>query len=382
MELSILIDTDGTVTFPSLSAELLPVAAALDPAFDPRDELTIAAVPPSPRVRYRETSHVPVALGRPLDEVDERELWRSHRQAPGGPTPGRPPCSRLDLKIELARRLLRSCGLCPWNCGVDRLAGQRGFCGLGREAYYSGEWLHYGEEAAIRPSHTVFLTGCSLRCVYCVTGESVEAPREGRRIVAADLAARIAARVREGARSISFVGGNPDQNILPILETLRACAVDTPVVWNSNLYCSSALMELLEGVVDVHVADLKYGGDDCARRCSGVARYWETVTANLVRAARDAELIVRHLALPGHRECCTEPLLRWVARALPGVAVNVMGQYRPHHRAIDGPWAELRERLRPEEARAAREFAVALGVNVLGEPDGENPPARAGDGCR
>jgi uncharacterized Fe-S radical SAM superfamily protein PflX len=59
-----------------------------------------------------------------------------------------------------------------------------------------------------------------------------------------------------------------------------------------------------------------------------------------------------------------------------------MGQYRPHHRAIDGPWAELRERLRPEEARAAREFAVALGVNVLGEPDGENPPARAGDGCR
>lgn len=361
MQLSILVDPEGTVTFPSLGSDLVGVAQALDSAFVPvgPGEATATA-------RYLATKRIPVELSRAVSACSDEELWTAHRASRDAePSAAECETSRLDVKIELATRLLRACRLCPWDCGVDRLAGQVGFCGLGREAFYSQEFLHFGEEPAIRPSHTIFLTGCSLRCVYCMTGESVVRPRQGTPLEPAEMAARIDRRAREGGRSISFVGGNPDQNLLPILETLSACWTDRPIVWNSNLYAAPTVMDLLDGVVDVHIADLKYGDDVCARRASGVPEYWNTVTANLGRAAADARLIVRHLLLPGHGDCCTVPVLRWLATHLPGVAVNLMAQYRPDHLVKPDAGRPLGRRVTLAETDAARSLAAALGVPLV-----------------
>jgi putative pyruvate formate lyase activating enzyme len=361
MQLSILVDPEGTVTFPSLGSEFVSVAQALDRAFVP-----LVPVGTTSAARYLDTKRIPTRLPRAVSRCSDEELWAAHRETrEAEPSDAECATSRLDVKIELATRLLRACRLCPWNCGVDRLAGQLGFCGLGRAAFYSQEFLHFGEEPAIRPSHTIFLTGCSLRCVYCLTGETVVRPRQGTPLEPADMAARIDRRAREGGRSISFVGGNPDQNLLPILETLRACWTDRPIVWNSNLYAAPTVMDLLEGVVDVHVADLKYGSDACARRASGVPAYWDTVTPNLGRAAADAHLIVRHLLLPGHGECCTGPVLRWMAAHLPGIAVNLMAQYRPDHLVKPGGRSPLGRRVTVAEAEAARRLAAALGVPLV-----------------
>jgi putative pyruvate formate lyase activating enzyme len=364
MELPIYFDADGTVTFPSLASELVPVARGLNPSFSPDTPAT-----PRPPARYRATQRTPVAPSPQWSDLSNEALWDWHartRDAEPEPRAERPIRSRLDLKIELATRLFASCTLCPWDCRVDRLAGELGFCGLGRDAFYSKELLHFGEEAEIRPSHTIFLTGCSLRCVYCMTGDSVVAPRTGQRVVPAAMAARIAERAGEGARSLSFVGGNPDQNVLGIFELLSACDTDLPVVWNSNLYGSLELMALLEGVVDIHVADLKYGNDGCARRLSAVPRYWETVTRNLRIAARDARVLVRHLLLPGHHDCCTVPVLHWVAENLSDVPVNLMPQYRPDHLVLQGRRPELRRSSSACEVTEARELAGSLGVMVTG----------------
>jgi putative pyruvate formate lyase activating enzyme len=366
MELRIYIDRDGSVTFQSLAADLVPVAQRLDPSLSARP-----ATRHREAARYLATRRTPVACppqwtGEPTDT-----LWAWHRETRAAETCAeRPRRSRLDLKIELTARLLARCTLCPWDCRVDRLAGELGFCGLGRDAFYTKELLHFGEEAEIRPSHTIFLTGCSLRCVYCMTGDSVVRPHTGRRVEPAAMAARIGERAREGARSISFVGGNPDQNLLPILEVLNACDVDLPVVWNSNLYGSVELMELLEGVVDIHLADLKYGNDHCAQRSSSVPRYWETVTRNLRTAARDARAIVRHLLLPGHHDCCTVPVLRWLAENLPGVPVNLMTQYRPDHLVLRGRQPELRRVTSVREIQASKDLAASLGVSLI---DDERP---------
>jgi putative pyruvate formate lyase activating enzyme len=334
----------------------------LDPSFSPDTPATS-----QPPARYLATQRTPVTPTRQWSDLSTDALWEWHE---GGrdtePAAKRPIRSRLDLKIELARRLFARCTLCPWDCRVDRLAGELGFCGLGRDAFYTKELLHFGEEAAIRPSHTIFLTGCSLRCVYCMTGDSVITPRSGQRLVPAEMAARIAERAREGARSVSFVGGNPDQNVLGILETLNVCDTDLPVVWNSNVYGSLELMALLEGVVDIHVADLKYGNDGCARRLSAVPRYWETVTRNLRIAARDARVLVRHLLLPGHHDCCTVPVVHWVAENLPDVPINLMPQYRPDHLVLQGRRPELRRSSSAREVTEARELAGSLGVTVTG----------------
>jgi putative pyruvate formate lyase activating enzyme len=362
MELHIYFDVDGTVTFPSLASGLVPVAQGLDPSFSPDTVVT-----PRESARYLATRRTPVASTPQWRDLSDDALWEWHRRTRDTePDAERPLRSRLDLKIELATRLLARCALCPWDCRVDRLAGELGFCGLGRDAFYTKELLHFGEEAEIRPSHTIFLTGCSLRCVYCMTGDSVVAPRTGHRLVPAEMATRIAERAREGARSLSFVGGNPDQNVLPILEVLNACDTDLPVVWNSNLYGAVELMELLQGVVDIHVADLKYGNDRCARRHSSVPRYWETVTRNLRIAAGDARVLVRHLLLPGHHQCCTVPVLRWLAENLAGVPVNLMAQYRPDHLVLQGRRPELRRFTSLREVNEARELAGALGVTLVG----------------
>jgi putative pyruvate formate lyase activating enzyme len=360
MRLSILVDPEGTVTFPSLGSALVNVARALDPAF----HLTGGPAVPA-GARYLSTKRIAVNLSRAASACSDDELWAAHRESRDAAPSVECTTSRLAVKIELATRLLRACRLCPWDCGVDRLAGKVGFCGLGRDAFYSQEFLHFGEEPAIRPSHTIFLTGCSLRCVYCMTGATVVQPSQGSLLEPADMAARIERRAREGSRSVSFVGGNPDQNILPVLETLRACTTDRPIVWNSNLYAAPMVMDLLDGVVDVHVADLKYGDDNCARRASGVPEYWDTVTANLRRAAADARLIVRHLLLPGHGDCCTAPVLRWLARELPGVPVNLMMHYRPDHLVKADGTTPLGRRLTVAEEEAARGLAAALGVSLV-----------------
>jgi len=239
-------------------------------------------------------------------------------------------------RVERARAIARRCHLCERRCGVDRLAGERGYNGLGARSHLFYEGLHYGEELELLPSHIVYLTGCNLRCVYCVVGEHILRANvdRGRPVAPSWLAARIAARRAEGARNVNFCGGEPSVNLVAVLETLALCPADTRVVWNSNFYHTEETAALLAGVVDVWLADWKYGNDGCARRLSVVPRYREVVERNLRAAlATGADTIVRYLVLPGHNECCFEPIARWLAREAQGARLSVLDQYTPFFRA-------------------------------------------------
>ena len=91
---------------------------------------------------------------------------------------------------------------------------------------------------------------------------------------------------------------------------------------------------LLDGVVDVYVADLKFGNNTCARQIAGVDAYMQIVTRNLLAAAQTTRLIVRHLLLPGHFECCYRPLVDWMCRHLPAAPFRVMTGYLPRWQAV------------------------------------------------
>jgi putative pyruvate formate lyase activating enzyme len=129
------------------------------------------------------------------------------------------------------------------------------------------------------------------------------------------------------------------------------------------MYMSRETMELLDGVIDLYLADFKYGNDQCAARLSSVDRYFEVVSRNNILASKQADMIVRHLMLPGHLECCTLPVLDWLAKNVPGSAVNIMGQYHPAHRALEH--AELRRGVSEESLCAARKHAIELGLNLI-----------------
>ena len=149
------------------------------------------------------------------------------------------------------------------------------------------------------------------------------------------------------------------------MESLLYVKTSIPQLWNSNFYMTREAMELLVDVIDIWLPDFKYGNDKCAFRLSAVPRYVEVVTRNLLLAAEHGDMIIRHLVLPGHLECCTRPVLEWIARHLKDrVLVNVMDQYRPMHRVARHPkrWPEIARPLTRREAEEAYRLAEELGL--------------------
>ena len=277
----------------------------------------------------------------------------------------KPEFSLLDLKIELANKILRSCRFCERRCQVDRTSGRLGVCGVGTQPRIASEFMHYGEEPELVPSYTIFFSGCTFKCVFCQNWDISQYPDGGALATPRALAMLIKKARQAGARNVNWVGGEPTPNLHAILEALSKCEVNIPSVWNSNMYLSSEAMRLLAGTQDVYLTDFKYGNDRCAERYSGVKNYFEIVSRNHMLASKDAELIIRHLVMPNHVECCTKPVLEWLAENLgPNTRVNLMDQYRPCYRADE--YEEINRRITSDEFSAALKIAEEVGLqNVI-----------------
>lgn len=275
-----------------------------------------------------------------------------------------PEVSLLDLKVEIANRMLSSCWFCERRCGVNRREGEKGFCGVGAIPRVASEFMHMGEEAPLVPSYTIFFAGCTFKCQFCQNWDISQDPNSGAEVTSRELARLVERGKEEGARNVNWVGGNPDPNLHAILEALRECEANLSSVWNSNMYYSSEAAELLRGTQDIYLTDFKWYDDACARKYSKVDRYLEVVSRNHLTSFGDAELIIRHLVMPGHLQCCTRPILHWIAKNLgPHVRVNVMDQYRPCYLASKYP--EINRPLTGSEYEQALRFAREAGLQNL-----------------
>ncbi len=272
-----------------------------------------------------------------------------------------PTKSYLELKIAIANRIVQSCRFCTRQCGVNRLTTGLGYCGCGSTMAVSSIFAHMGEEPELVPSGTVFTMGCTLRCRHCQNWAISQWQEDGAEVKPEELAREIEELRRGGCRNANLVGGEPTPWLWRWLETFRYVGVNVPVVWNSNSYFSLETAALLAGFVDVYLLDFKYGPGDCAQRISDAPDYWEVCIRNHLEAKRNGELIIRVLVLPGHLECCTKPILKWIAEKLgTDTRVNLMFQYRPEWRAHEIP--ELRRRLGREERKGAVELAKEAGL--------------------
>ena len=225
--------------------------------------------------------------------------------------------------LQRAMQEYRHCFLCEHRCGVDRAGGKRGFCEASAEARVYRYRVECGEEMELIPSQLLYLSGCNLRCVFCIGEADAVDPQRGRLLTGQFLAEVIENGCKQGARNLQWVGGEPTIHLPAILEAMAGCDPRLPVVWKSNFYGTIEGFALLEGLVDVYVADLKFGNDTCARQIAGVDGYMQIVTRNLLHVAQGARLIIRHLLLPGHLECCYRPIVDWMCRHLPA-ALSVL----------------------------------------------------------
>jgi putative pyruvate formate lyase activating enzyme len=269
--------------------------------------------------------------------------------------------SYLDLKIEIANRILSSCHFCTRRCKVNRHKGELGTCKCGKEITVCSIFEHVGEEPELVPSGTIFTMGCTMRCKHCQNWTISQWMENGEIYKPEDLAREVEHLRASGCRNANLVGGEPTPWLEQWLETFKHVSANVPIVWNSNSYYSPETAQLLAGFADIYLLDFKYGPGDCAKRISDAPNYWNVCTRNHLEAKKHGELIIRVLVLPDHLECCTQPILNWVADNLgTKTRVNIMFQYRPEWRAHEIP--ELRRRLKRQEMERAVELAEEAGL--------------------
>ncbi|MBN1257184.1 MAG: radical SAM protein, partial [Planctomycetes bacterium] len=222
----------------------------------------------------------------------------------------------------------------------------------------------------LAPSYVINLTGCNLSCLYCYTlADRLEQATTV--LTPAGLQEMLNAGRQGGALNVNFIGGEPTVNLPAILELFAGMDESLPLVWNTNAYCNLETLEMVFGLPAVYLADLKFGNPECSRRIGGARDYWE-VARNCIQAIYKREpekLIVRHVLMPGHVECCAQPVLEWFAHNLPGIRVNILTNYLVMPAARSDP--KLSRFLTAEEIAQVREIANDLKLNLIAGSDCE-----------
>jgi len=294
----------------------------------------------------------------------------------------------LEVRVARAYAILTDCQLCPRRCRVDRLSGETGMCRIASEAVVSSYGPHFGEEAplvGIHGSGTIFFTYCNLRCMFC-QNYSISQLGQGRVATNGEIAKMMLALQERGCHNINLV--TPTHVVPQILEALKIAAglgLSIPIVYNCGGYESVETLELLDGIIDIYMPDMKYSDERNARRFSGVKDYPAVNRAavkEMHRQVGDLQidergvakrgLLIRHLVLP-NGIAGTEGVVRFIAEEISrDTYLNVMAQYYPAHRAFK--LSALSCPLRREEFLEAVNLARRYGLERL---DGMRPRSLA-----
>jgi putative pyruvate formate lyase activating enzyme len=293
---------------------------------------------------------------------------------------------RLHRRGELRQRgealwgLMKSCRLCPRECGADRLGGQKGFCGASSRLQIAAHHPHFGEERPLvgrGGSGTVFFTHCPLRCVFCINWEISQGGQGRDRSVEA-LADMMLDLQEQGCHNLNVVTPTHySAHIVLALDVAAGKGLRLPVVYNTCGWERLEILETLNGVVDIYLPDFKYAEGRMASRYSSGADSYPEITkrallemhrqVGVARPAADGlmyrGLMIRHLVMP-NGVGGTRQVVEWIALHLPrDTYVNLMSQYRPMYRAFDYP--DIARRVTREEYEQAVRWARETGLSNL-----------------
>lgn len=286
--------------------------------------------------------------------------------------------SRKEFKkrIEISFEMLRSCRLCPRECGINRVIGEKGFCKVAYLPMVSSYGPHFGEEdvlVGVGGSGTIFFTGCNLGCVYCQNYD-ISQNMEGEEVPFESLAKMMVYLQNIGCHNINFV--TPTHQVPQILRALEIAidmGLSIPLVYNTGGYDSVETLKLLDGIFDIYMPDIKYSNEEFAKKYSLVDNYFyyaRLAVKEMYRQVGDLKvdengiayrgLIVRHLVLPNNIAGSYE-VLKFISEEISkNTFVNIMRQYYPTYRAYKFP--ELSRRITISEYYDVLNIAKELGL--------------------
>ena len=234
-----------------------------------------------------------------------------------------------------------NCTLCPRRCGIDRTAGERGFCGCPDIALVAKTMLHKWEEPALAGSGgsgAIFFGGCTLGCKFC-QNTAISSCATGKPMDSRQLRQAMEDLIAQGAENIDLV---TPTHFLPTIVPALSPKLPVPVVYNCGGYERIEALRQLAGKVDIYLPDLKYSQDALAFSLSGTKDYFQVATAAIQEMVQQTGpvcwdgdkitkgVIIRHLILPGYIENSLK-VLDWIGETFaPGhVLVSIMRQYTP-----------------------------------------------------
>lgn len=270
---------------------------------------------------------------------------------------------------------LSCCTLCPRKCGADR-NNSAGFCGCGTNIKAAKSQLHFWEEPCIsgeNGSGAVFLSGCTLRCVFCQNYE-ISTNSRGREISAERLSEIFLELQSKGAHNINLV--NPTHYVPQIIDALDRAKPELkiPVVYNCGGYERTETLKMLEGYIDIYLPDFKYISSEISQKYSAAAdyaRYAEEAVKEMHRQQTELVwngnmlekgLIIRHLVLPGCRHDSIAVTDK-IHEILPdgSYLFSLMSQYTPIENCRSYP--EINRRVTTFEYKSVLKRVQELGIN-------------------
>ena len=277
--------------------------------------------------------------------------------------------------MDITKKLLTDCRLCPRNCGADRWKG-KGYCGVGAEVKIARAALHMWEEPCIsgkEGSGAIFFSGCSLGCHYC-QNRSISRGERGKAVTVEKLAEIMISLQEQNANNINLVtAGHYAPQTAEALYLAKEKGLRIPVVYNSSGYEKPETLRLLSGLVDVFLPDFKYLSRELSQKFSHAEDYGDRAKEALKEMIRQAGsprfdergmirggVIVRHLLLPGHVEE-SKRVVEYLYKTYGNqIYISIMNQYTPMPAMAKDPL--LSRRVTKREYRRLVDYAVSLGV--------------------
>jgi putative pyruvate formate lyase activating enzyme len=281
-------------------------------------------------------------------------------------------------RIAQGAMMLKKCRLCGNYCEVDRKRGDLGLCRTDDSIRVSSFSPHFGEEPPVsgsRGSGTVFLTGCSLSCLFC-QNYPISHYNNGNIYKTGEFAKKIIGLQEQGVHNINLV--SPTHQVPKLIEGIYGAVkmgLNIPIVYNSGGYDSLECLRLLDGLVDIYMPDFKYSDNEAGLKYSGVRNYREISLKAVSEMNRQVGvleldknetanrgLIIRHLIIPGQVEQSIEAF-ELLSRSVPKKTyISLLGQVFPAYKSDE---AGLTRKLSGREYQKVIDAAQSMGfVNV------------------
>lgn len=286
----------------------------------------------------------------------------------------------LKARADILWDRMYRCDLCPRDCGKNRIRGRRGDCNANADLEISSFAPHFGEETELvgkNGSGTIFFTNCSLLCVFCINYD-VSQMGQGRRYSISELSDMMLTLQRIGCHNINVV--TPTHyapHILKALDIAAGRGLRLPLVYNTCGWEKLDVLQLLDGIADVYLADFKYDDPKAANKYSpGAITYPEITKTALLEMHRQVGipeantsgminrgLMIRHLVMPDNA-AHSDKVMSWIGNNLPkNTYVNIMSQYTPVFKAHEYP--EISRRITQAEYNAVVDAARRAGLTNL-----------------